>query len=857
MWRALIGRRALLVVAGLLLGVGVSLYRGGDTPADGYARAADAPVEGPLVRDNLLAHLSARGLAVEPLDIRVRGVDAAPVGLGRPFAAWFTAGREQADLYALRGRTSALGVPVVLGAPRNISDTSEGHELLLDADGPRVLFAVRVGDRIPSVSLLDFGRSWLADDVPFTTRLAAALSARQTYGTWDGPQRVDLVLTRPTALVVGRLTADGFTLTTDDTEIIVDAERGALAPPDAAELLLGASPEHEALGLAADALRRSAVVGAERVIAVEDALFGVTDWLRRQQHSLFPTAADRLPVVPIVDAPADSGRWPPADLAVGDAGLPGEGRWQAVSTQVDALEPTAVQTFVRVDPDRPYERTHLFAFDMRRLGLHFVAGTRHPRSSTGVRGSGRIDDPHRPRLVAAFNGGFKAEHGRFGTIEAGRPLIQPERGLATVVTDAEGRAGFGLWDADALAPPWTDLRQNLAPLIEGGVVNPRQVRHWGKLVAELDEARTPRSGLGVTADGVLVYGWSRAISAERLGEALRRAGAEFALHLDMNPGHTGLELYRPAPGRTEAMPGTPEMDYRPRRWLGTDARDFFYLVHAERRPPDLVLPEPASGEGRWQAVQQSDGAVAVSRTWIDGQRVGSARQIDVLLLETDRLRPKVVPGLAEIRPATGNPPAGLRLPGPPLLWIDVGLRAEISPYGFSVDGRVWRAAQPGLMTLAVDEAGELRFGRFGDELSPAGRWSDLVQGPALLVDGDIAEGALGRGTTPISGLGRRADGRWIHASAVDGDRRATARALKLAGAVDALLLGERGTAVTGSHRIYFARGERLWVARPPTGALHPARLAVGAGTALVFTGRRPPPAARILHTFGDARATAP
>ncbi len=854
MWRALLGRRAALLTGAVLLAIAVSLYRGGETPAEGYDPATNAITDGPAVRDNILAHLAARGLSVDPLDIRVVDAGDAPVGAGRPFVAWFTAGAEASDLYTLRGRLSPTGIPVVVSEPRNLSRTADGHELLLDVRGDRVLFAVRVGERIPTITLLDFGRSWLPDDVPLSTRVVASLSARQTFGTWDGPQRVDLVLARPTGLIIGRLTDDGFALTTDEHEIAVDPEGGVVAPAGVAELLLGAAPEQEPLGLAADALRRSQVVGAQRVIAVEDALFGVTDWLRRQRHRLFPTAADRLPVTPLIDAPDRARRWPPADLEIGEAGLPGEGRWTAVETQADAADPSGVQTFVRVDPDRPYERTHLFAFDMRRLGLHFVAGTRHPRSTTGVRGSGRVDAAHRPRLVAAFNGGFKAEHGRFGTIEDGRMLVRPERGLATVVTDPDGHAGFGLWDAESLAAPWTGLRQNLAPLIESGVVNPRQVRHWGKLVADLDDARTPRSALGVTEDGVLVYGWSRAISAERLGEAMRRAGVDFALHLDMNPGHTGLESYRPATDTIEAAAGTPEMDYRRRRWLGTDARDFFYLVRAERRPPDIVLPDAAPTEGQWRPIHRADGATAVSSTWLAGARVGSRRQVPLLLLETDRLAPHVVPGLAEIRPAIGVPPTGLQLPGPPLVWIDVGLRAEISPYGFTVGGRAWRAAQPGLMTLAADASGQLRFGRYGEELPADGRWTDLIQGPALLVGGHIAEGALGRGTSPVSALGRRADGRWVHAAAIDGDRAVAARALQLAGAVDGILLGERGTAATGSHRLYFDRGERLWVSRPPTGGLRPARLAAGAGTALVFTGRRPEPTARILSTFVDESA---
>lgn len=864
MWRALLARKAALLGLALVVGAGLTALRAGRVPPDGFA---PAPTEGETFGADAVRNVAAllrdrHAVAVHDADVRLVPAADAPVGVGAPAVAYYSASPDDApnrDLFALRLRLSSVGIPVVVGAPTNLTRTPAGDEQLLDAAERRVLYGTRVGRRFQGVVLLDFGRSWLPPDAGRATRLVAALAARQTYGTWDGPARTDLVLAHPSKALAGRLTPEGLALDLDDgATLVADLAGGTVRPAGAAEVQRGAPPQQEVFGLLADTLRQSAVVGVARVMAVEEVLFRAADWLRRQRHRLFPTAADRLPVATHVDAPEAAG-WPPPDLPLGGSkGLPGEGRWVAVDAFAAEDDPPARRTFLRVDPDRPYVRTHLFAFDMTRLGLHFVAGTRHPRSTTGARGTGRVPDPHRGRLAAAFNGGFKSEHGAFGTIEGGRVLVEPEPGLGTVAVDARGRAGFGLWDTAALHAPWVSLRQNLPPLIADGVVNPTRARHWGELVAELDEAQTPRSAVGVTGEGVLIYAWSKATTAERLGEAMKRAGVRFALHLDMNPGHTGVEFYRPdGAGGLAAGAGTAAMDYRRGRWLGTDARDFFYLVRAADMPAAMAERTStwAPGEGVWQTVAETDGVPTVARTFLTAARTGGRGQVRLTLLDGDRLRPHVVPGLAEPRPATGVPVAEVGLDGLPVAWMEIGLRAPRSPYGMVAARRTWRPAQPGIPSFAVDEAGNTRIGRLGEgPLAALDGWSVVVQGPALLEDGRTAEGARGRSGMPAVGLGRTRAGALVLASVPDGDRAAMARALALTGAQDALVLGEQGTATTGTLRRFLRRGDRFFMVDGPAGVPKPAVFAAGAGSAVVFTARRAAPGARVVDTFGRAPA---
>lgn len=570
----------------------VSWVRVGSVPPAGLVVSEGADAGSPGVAVNLARHLAAEhGLVVDPLEMRVLATDAAPLGVGQGVVAWFAAG-EPADLFVVRARISGVGIPVAVGAPRNVSRSVEGHELLLDADGRRVLFAVQVGERVVGVGVLDFGESGVDAGTGRVARWVAGVDAWWVFGVGVVPRRMDVVFERATGLIFGGLQGGTAVLTTDAGEVVVDLAAGLVSPAGQARVLGGVA----AVGAGArvvDGLRASAVVGAGRWIAVERARAVVADWGRRQRHRVFPTAADRLAVGGGDGGGAVDGieraSWPPVAPGPVSGGLPGEGRWVAVPALVDAGEgegvghEVAVQTFVRVDHERPYARVHLFAFDMRRLGLHFVAGRQHPRSTTGGQGSGRVDAGRRGALVAAFNGGLVGSYGRFGVVEQGRLLVAPVRGLATVVTDGEGRVGLGLWDTAALPAPWVGLRQNLGPLIEAGVVNPRRVRHWGQGVAALDEVAVPRSAVGVTGAGVLVYGWSAAASAWVIGEAMRRAGVEFAMHLDLEPGQTGIELYRHRGGEIEAVRGAAAMDFGAGRWLGVEARDFFYLVRAERR----------------------------------------------------------------------------------------------------------------------------------------------------------------------------------------------------------------------------------------------------------------------------------
>lgn len=847
-----VGSRKLVLAALVFVAAwGLARVRGG--PAGAVPEGAD-----PSTR--VAAALSeTTGRHVEPATLQLMPLADGPLGVGAPTAAYFVARAEAGgagDVHRAVLRLAEDGTPLVLDAVTNLTRTADGDEQLLDVTLGCVLYANAAGGRQTGAVLLDFERPQAELQVGTVVGALSAITTWQAYGTFEPPARYDVVLAAPARKLTGRCTETGAVLTVDEHVVLtLDRNKPSIEPADGASLLVGGRPPLEALSLLADTLRSSDVVGTARVVALEAALFDLQDWLARTRHGLFPSSDDGRPVAAPFRLPAAKVTgWPPGPLSVPTAeAASGEGEWtspiEAPAGEADG--PPVLRTFVRVDPERPYERVYLFAFDMRRLGLHFIGGTSDPRSTTGARGRGTIAPGHRSQVIATFNGGFKAEHGAFGAVEDARVIVPPSPGLATVALDANGRARFGVWDQDgALPPDVVGLRQNLPPLLAAGVVNPQRMHNWGQLVSRLDASQTPRSALGVTDGGVLVLGWARATSAELLGEAMRRAGVQFALHLDMNPAHTGLELYTGDPADPVAVRGADEMDFRERRWLGTDARDFFYLTRTPREQRGLSEPQDLG-------VATPEGPDAPVRLW-----------------RLDAVRPQSIPGLAEPAPTTRDGPAPriVKLPAAPVFWMDAGVRpGGASGFGLVVGGRIWRAPVPGELTLMVDAEGAPRLDVW-PEGGDATRFPELLQAPALLRAGAIvapagplhdpfaapdahtgaehpdgsAEATMPKG---FVALGQDAQRRLLVAAGTGTTPAGMATALRDAGAVDALWLTGKTTAESGRVRFFQLIGDKLFQSDRPLGRKEPADLRPRAGGVLVFTARPTPARARVVQSF--------
>jgi hypothetical protein len=178
----------------------------------------------------------------------------------------------------------------------------------------------------------------------------------------------------------------------------------------------------------------------------------------------------------------------------------------------------------------------------------------------------RYTAPIRPAqaasLVAAFNGGFMMNEARGGYYTEGRVIDPLRAGAASLVVYADGSVGLGAWGSDVrMTPQVVSVRQNLLPLVAGGrptsrAYTSRWLQTWGATCGATSCASNVpgiehqwRSGLGITADGALVYVAGPALDPLQLAELLVRAGAVRGMQLDINPNWPVFVSYDPQPGQ--------------------------------------------------------------------------------------------------------------------------------------------------------------------------------------------------------------------------------------------------------------------------------------------------------------------
>lgn len=344
------------------------------------------------------------------------------------------------------------------------------------------------------------------------------------------------------------------------------------------------------------------VVGPAPVGQVEAWAFQAQDSLRRLRYQATgsapavrwaapPIALPRVqPAAPSPGAAAGQARSalsaPVAPAAPADAS-PGttaaDNLWSPFVYDADG-RPVLERAIVAPDPTRPYVQTALVRIDLRYARIQLVAGTREPQSPARVRRPGAIpaSDQQSGRLLAAFNGGFKAINGGFGIAVSGVTLLRPTAGLATLALYRDGSLRLGSWGADITATP--DLaayRQNCPLLLDGGRLTAQATTDnaalWGRTIG--NKVATWRSGLGLSADGrYLTYAVGDGLTVPALGQALIQGGADRAMQLDINAYWTRFVTYAPVNGRLVAQKLLAQMAGDARQFLAPDSRDFFYVT---------------------------------------------------------------------------------------------------------------------------------------------------------------------------------------------------------------------------------------------------------------------------------------
>jgi hypothetical protein len=260
---------------------------------------------------------------------------------------------------------------------------------------------------------------------------------------------------------------------------------------------------------------------------------------------------------PIPTATPGTGQWVPIGPAV--AGSPG---------MYGTTLPTSTGSIVGVAWIDPA------AFSAR-----LYPGTADP-GGTWPFPPGNVAPELQPALGAVFNGGFKMKDSRGGFILDGRQTHPLREGAASLVVFDDGNVTVGQWGRDiGPFPNVVGVRQNLDLLVDGGVVaasaTERDISAWGATLNRV--TAPPRSGVGVRADGSLIYVGGPGLTARGLGDVLVSAGAVRAMTLDINNQWVTYNWFTPDPTGLQPRKLIESMTQSPRRFVDPDSRDFVAL----------------------------------------------------------------------------------------------------------------------------------------------------------------------------------------------------------------------------------------------------------------------------------------
>jgi hypothetical protein len=623
----------------------------------------------------LVEALGARGLLCENDDVAwivgPKGVAGSITGGGKALVRARTRD-EPNDLYLVDVRFSPEGVVLEVGDAYDVSDTSGVDESRPLVRGHRAAYTTAADGLYNGVHVMDLDGRSAGSYTAFTRvqRGQLAITNLQQTGQTAGVVRDTFALDPVAHRATVAWRDDGsLDVQADDHAIVLDpvGVRAISGEPYVRIVPDERARPGNVVTWAVDRVRAMPSFGDDRMQWVKAVAFTALDkWNARFAGGT--TAQDitdelGLPTAPATQAPTFGDPevgWPPSPMKVPvSPPLPGEGQWIAldrdpfITPTPAGTAPAFVTSFVRPDVHRQDVRVYVTLWDPRQIALHMEAGTTEPISASGEHGPGMI--PRTPEVmkhvVAAFNGGFQAQHGEYGMQANGIEYLPPKPYAATVTELRDGSNTFGTWPDSPVIPDGViAFRQNLTALVEFDRVNPWGRNWWGGTPPGWpDQIHSARSAICLTKDDFVGYFYSASISAEDLAQGMLDAQCVYGIHLDMNPGHAGFEFYdvapdgalpaieRPLQSSWEAEGKVPDMAgwvFRSRRmikgmghmlfprYIQREQRDFFYLTARPILPgaPIPAGPGAEADEGTWRmrGLPQHGFPYALATTWVHG-----------------------------------------------------------------------------------------------------------------------------------------------------------------------------------------------------------------------------------------------
>ena len=232
---------------------------------------------------------------------------------------------------------------------------------------------------------------------------------------------------------------------------------------------------------------------------------------------------------------------------VASPAVAGEGQWHPTGRLVDGL-PAIYEAFVRPDAVHTSVVTGVAWMDTKLLSASLYSGSTIPGGGPW-RDTAPVSSQSARSLVAAFNAGFLMSNAEGGYYTQGQTVVPLRAGAASFVIYDDGTATVGQWGRDSVMTPHVrSVRQNLDLVVDNGHavpgLNTNDTTRWGFTLG--NRVYVWRSGVGVTADGALVYVAGPDLNITDLADVLVRAGAVRAMELDINTDWVNFSTYAPA-----------------------------------------------------------------------------------------------------------------------------------------------------------------------------------------------------------------------------------------------------------------------------------------------------------------------
>lgn len=226
--------------------------------------------------------------------------------------------------------------------------------------------------------------------------------------------------------------------------------------------------------------------------------------------------------------------------------LAGEGVWHPAGRLVGGV-PAVYQTWVRPDALHTSLVTGVAWMDTKQLRATLYSGSTIPGGGPYPH-TAPIGTAAARSVVAAFNAGFLMQNAQGGYYTDGKTVMPLRKGAASFVIYRNGSVNIADWGRDAtMGPSVVSVRQNLALLVDHGKaipgLNPSDTTKWGFTLG--NQVYVWRSGVGITANGALVYVGGPGLNITTLADLLVRAGAVRAMELDINTDWVDYATYDP------------------------------------------------------------------------------------------------------------------------------------------------------------------------------------------------------------------------------------------------------------------------------------------------------------------------